>query len=113
MPGRRTRVTGIERLIVMAILGILMAIVLPALQQGRRRALRVQPRAPVVDDRPSEPWEGQLNTIEVPDEAAGARERAQRRAVQWVGVLVQLTILTLVVAVVLSVIRRHRRHAQQ
>ncbi len=72
---RRQKPTLVEFLIIVAILGILAAIVMPALQQARQRSLASRDRVNQSYDVAQEPTaaDGQPNTIEV-SELSQSRE---------------------------------------
>jgi len=113
MPARRARMTVVERLVVLAILGILLSVVLPAMQRAGRQTKRHAPAAPAVAPSGQEPA-GQLNTVEVSD-AAQEREKESPSdaAARAVGPAVRLAVLVVVVAVVVNVLRRRMKLAKQ
>jgi len=106
----RKQMTMVELMIVMAIVGILAAVVLPALKQAKDRARAG--RAPAVQ-RPVEP-DGQLNTIEV-SELSKSAERSSPD--QWARGLAPLFPLAFIAAIIVIIFvamrRRMSRNAEQ
>jgi len=100
---RRQRMTLIELMIVVAILGILAAIVLPSLKQAKNRA-RADRAAEAA--RQAIPPDGQLNTIEL-SEATAAAER--QTPDQWSRALAPFLPLAFVAAITAIVIAAARR----
>ena len=98
----RRPMTMIERLIVMAILGILAAIVLPSLQQAKESARGSA--SPAVEE-PAMP-DGQLNTIDV-SEASGGADHTSRQ--DWGRTIRPV----LPMAVILAIILMRLRHLQR
>ena len=116
MPARRARMTVVERLVVLAILGILLSVVLPAMQRAGKQTKRHAPAAAAAPGvaRPGQEPAGQLNTVEVSD-AAQEREKESPSdaAARAVGPAVRLAVLVVVVAVVVNVLRRRMKLAKQ
>lgn len=99
---RRQKPNLIEFLIIVAILGILAAIAIPAMEQARQRSLPSAERAGQAHDVAggAEAFDGQLNTIEVPEVSQGRNGGNPGRGV---GVLIGLVpvILPVVIAVII------------
>ncbi|HUU55518.1 MAG TPA: hypothetical protein VMY87_11420 [Armatimonadota bacterium] len=107
MPARQ-KPTIIEIMIMVAILGILAAIVLPGLEQAKQRAHSPGPRvAPSsrIADQPSA-VDGQLNTIEVSELSQSDQEP---RPEQYIGVVVRLIPVVMSVLVVWFILNRFRQ----
>jgi competence protein ComGC len=107
MPARQ-KPTIVEIMIMVAILGILAAIVIPGLEQAKRRAHSSGPRvAPSnrMADQPSAS-DGQLNTIEVSELSENTQ---QPRPEQYIGVVVGLIPLVISVLVVWFILNRLRQ----
>jgi len=107
MPARQ-KPTIVEIMIMVAILGILASIVIPGLEQAKRRAHSSGPRvAPTsrVADQPSAS-DGQLNTIEVSELSQNTE---QPRPEQYIGVVVGLIPIVISVLVVWFILSRFRR----
>jgi len=107
MPARQ-KPTLVEIMIMVAILGILAAIVLPGLEQAKRRAQSggrpMAPSSPMAD-QPSA-LDGQLNTIEVSELSQNTQ---QPRPEQYVGVVVGAIPIVISVLVVWFILNRLRR----
>ena len=107
MPARQ-KPTIVEIMIMVAILGILASIVIPGLEQAKRRAHSSGPRvAPTsrVADQPSA-VDGQLNTIEVSELS---QNEQQPRPEQYVGVFTNLIPIIISVLVVWFMLTRFRQ----
>jgi len=107
MPARQ-KPTIVEIMIMVAILGILASIVIPGLEQAKRRAHSSGPRVvPTsrVADQPSAS-DGQLNTIEVSELSQNTE---QPRPEQYIGVVVGLIPIVISVLVVWFMLNRFRR----
>ena len=108
MPARQ-KMTPVEVMIVLAILGILASIALPAMKQAQGRARHVQraarqssyatPRAPSDSD-------GQLNTIEVSELS---RNSEQGHPEQWFGALIGLLPVVVAAAFIYVFVKRVRQ----
>ena len=107
MPARQ-KPTLIEIMIMVAILGILAAIILPGLEQAKQRAhspgRRVAPSSRVAD-QPSAS-DGQLNTIEVSELSENTQ---QPRPEQYIGVVAGLIPVVISVLVVWFILNRLRQ----
>ena len=107
MPARQ-KPTLVEIMIMVAILGILAAIVIPAMEQAKRRAQTAGRRAAQsgpVAQQPSSA-DGQLNTIEVSELSQNTeRERPE----QYIGVVVGLIPIVISVLVVWFILNRLRQ----
>jgi uncharacterized membrane protein len=99
---RRQKLSPVEVLILMAILGILFSIIMPNIERAKRQAQRAR-RAPVVERTMGE---GQLNTIEVSELSRPAERHSP---MQWVGVLLGLAPVIFAVVVIFTIFSRLRR----
>ena len=107
MPARQ-KPTIVEIMIVVAILGILASIVIPGLEQAKRRAHSSGPRVTPgsrVADQPSAS-DGQLNTIEVSELS---QNNQQPPPEQYIGVVVNLIPVVISVLVVWFILNRFRQ----
>lgn len=99
---RRKKLSSVEVLILMAILGILFSIIMPSAERAKRQAQRAR-SAPVVERTTGE---GQLNTIEVSE----LSERVHRHnPMQWFGVLLGLAPVIFAMVVIFTIFGRLRR----
>jgi hypothetical protein len=105
---RRQKPSLIELLVIVSILGILAAIVIPAMEQARQRPPSSGERVGQAHDVAGGPegFDGQLNTIEVPELSQGRDGGSPGRAI---GVLIGLVPVILPVVVVLIIFGRVRR----
>ncbi len=105
---RRQKLTLVELLIIVAILGILAAIVMPALYQAQQRSLSSRSRASQSYDSAQErsAADGQLNTIEV-SELSQSRE--SNGPAQHLGALFAVLPIIVGAALLLIVFGRLRR----
>lgn len=105
---RRQKLTLVELLIIIAILGILAAIVMPAFQQARQRSLASRGRVNQSYDMAQQPSgaDGQLNTIEV-SELSQSREG--RGPAQHLGALFAVLPILVAAAVMVIIFGRLRR----
>ncbi len=105
---RRQKPTLVELLIIVAILGILAAVVLPAMEQARRPS-RPPPGSVVGAPQTAEEsgaFDGQLNTIEVSELS---QSRDMESPARVFGVLADLLPIVVPVAILLIVFVRLRR----
>jgi len=103
---RRAKMTPVEFLIIMAMVGIFISILIPNLTQARRRELaarREAARAPAED---SSAVDGQLNTIEVSEVSQNGERRAPEQFIVPLVRLIPLAAAVLFVIVALSRLRR-------
>jgi len=114
MPRRKQRMTGIERLIVAAIIGLLFSIILPNLQRAQKRSRVIRPRdsTPIVGRQRAEP-SGQLNTIEVTETSGGGARTSPAGLGRFIGALLRLIIVAAVVGIIVAVLRQKLKSAQQ
>jgi len=107
MPARQ-KPTLVEIMIMVAILGILAAIVLPGLEQAKRRAQasgRQSAQSSYAAQQPSAA-DGQLNTIEISELSQNNQEP---RPEQYVGVFTNLIPIIISVLVVWFILTRLRQ----
>jgi type II secretory pathway pseudopilin PulG len=103
---RRGKMTPIEFLILMAIVGILISIILPGLSQARRRELAARRHGvqdPALDSRAAD---GQLNTIEVSEVAQNEPTQGPEQYIAPVVRLLPLAAAAFFVFLVLTRLRR-------
>jgi len=106
MPARQ-KMTPVEVMILLAILGILASIALPAMKQAQGRVRHVQRAARQYSaPRAASASDGQLNTIEV-SELSRDSERAHPE--QWVGALIGLLPVVVAVAFIYVFVKRLRQ----
>jgi type II secretory pathway pseudopilin PulG len=107
MPARQ-KPTLVEIMIMVAILGILASIVLPALEQAKRRAQSAGRQATQGGHAALDPSaaDGQLNTIEVSELS---QNEQQPRPEQYVGVFTNLIPIIISVLVVWFMLTRFRQ----
>jgi len=114
MPARQ-KMTPVEIMIVLAILGILASIMLPAMnqaQQGSRSRgvdksrSRTAVTTPSLFDSSHVGSDGQLNTIEVSELS---RSAPRRNPGQWIGVVAGLVPIAISIAVVFIILGRFRQ----
>jgi Tfp pilus assembly major pilin PilA len=106
MPARQ-KMTPVEVMIVLAILGILASIALPAMKQAQGRARHVQRVARQYSaPRAASDSDGQLNTIEV-SELSRNSERGHPE--QWFGALIGLLPVVVAVAFIYVFVKRVRQ----
>ena len=115
MPKPKRNMTPVERIIVVAILGILMSIILPNLQRTSRRARGVHQRrpAPVVSRQHRTEPAGRLNTIEVNETANRTMRSSPDRLVRLAGIVLRLVILGGVILIIAVALKQGLRRAQQ
>ncbi len=106
----RKQMTLMELMIVMAIIGILAAIVIPGLKQAKDRARAARSAAA---ERPVEP-DGQLNTIEVSEVSPTAEHQTAEAWSRIVAPLLPLGFVAIVAAIIVISLRRQMSgHAKQ
>jgi competence protein ComGC len=107
MPARQ-KPTLVEIMIMVAILGILAAIVLPGLEKAKRRAHSPGPPVAPSSGMADQPIaaDGQLNTIEVSELS---QNEQQPRPEQYVGVFTNLIPIIISVLVVWFMLTRFRQ----
>lgn len=103
---RRARMTPIEFLVLMAIVGILLSIIIPNLTQARRRELAARRHAVQTRTADSREVDGQLNTIEVSEVSQNTPHRNPEEFLTPFARLVPLAVLVFFVVFVLSRLRR-------
>ncbi|UCC67899.1 MAG: hypothetical protein JSV79_12410 [Armatimonadota bacterium] len=109
MPPRK-QMSLIELMIIMAIVGILAAILIPGLKQAKQRT----ETAPTPGARQQVEPDGQLNTIEVSEVSPTADHDVAEEWKRVVGPLVPLAFTAVVVAAILISVRRQMsRNAKQ
>jgi hypothetical protein len=102
MPARK-QMTLVEWMIIMAILGILAAITLPTLQQAKQRARGGGPR--IAAPQPVPP-DGQLNTIELPEQSASPDERGPEEVTRIIAPLLPVAFAIAITLVFVATLRR-------
>ena len=107
---RRQKLSPVEVLILMAILGILFSIIMPNIERAKRQAQRAR-RAPVVERTMGE---GQLNTIEVSELSQSAERGRPERSVGGLARFVPVILGLAAVVVFLNWVHQQktRRRAQ-
>jgi type II secretory pathway pseudopilin PulG len=115
MPKPKKSRSPVERMIVVAIIGILMSVILPNLQRSSRRARTTRPRTSThaVQRHSAPDPAGQLNTIEVSRTAAPGAGGDRRNPAHAIGVLVRLFVVVGIVMAVAVAIKQGMRRAQQ
>ena len=101
MPARK-KLSLVEIMILMAIVGILFSIMMPNVERAKRRA-EAQRRTTTVQPTSSE---GQLNTIEVSE---GSKSVERHNPLRWLGVLIGLAPIIIAAAVITAIFKRLRR----
>jgi Tfp pilus assembly protein PilE len=115
MPRRKKNATAIEKLIGIAIMGILFSVVMPNLQRTQKRTRTAQPRraAPMARQQRPEPA-GRLNTIEVGENASRSRRTSPENVARVIGSLLRFVIVAAVALIVILAIRQGRtKRAEQ
>jgi len=115
MPRRKRNTTAVEKLIGIAIMGILFSVVMPNLQRTQRRARTAQPRraAPTARQQRPEPA-GQLNTIEVGENASRTHQASPESMARLIGSMLRFVIVAAVALIVILTIRQGRpKRAEQ
>ena len=100
---RRQRMTMIELMIVIAIVGILAAILIPRIKQAQDRA---RGRRTAEAERQALPPDGQLNTIELPEVTAAADEQTPDRWGRSLTPFIPLALVAAIAAIVIAAARR-------
>jgi len=115
MPKRKRNMTPVERIIVVAILGILMSIILPNLQRTSRRSRAAPPQqSPPIFGRQSRSQPaGQLNTIEISQTTSRGARSSPEHVARVIGGVLRLIILVGVVLILVIAARQNRRRAQE
>ena len=109
MPPRK-QMSMIELMIIMAIVGILAAILIPGLKQAKERAQTAGTPAARQQVEP----DGQLNTIEVSEVSPTADHDVAEEWKRVIAPLLPLAFTAIVTAVILISVRRQMsRHAKQ
>jgi hypothetical protein len=113
MPRSKQRMTAVEKLIVLAIIGILLSILMPNLQRARRPVSRARPAAHAVSRRGHEPA-GQLNTIKVTELSGGRRREGPQASTRGLGTVLRTALSVVAIIAVISGYRRYlTKRAQQ
>jgi hypothetical protein len=119
MPRRRTSITPVEWIILLAIAGVLLSAMVPAAKQGKR-ARRPSRRAEVASgQRSPSGGSGQFNIIRTPEAGSGApaqgavSRRPRRPAAGLAFLVVATTTLLLLLRFAGQVVRRQRRRGRR
>lgn len=105
MPERK-QMTLVEILVIIAILGILAAIMLPAMQQAKRNAPAVT--TPEAED--TEPA-GHLNTIEISELSREAAPKEPEDVVRSVTEAFPVMVAVIIALVIIQAVRQKQRRA--
>jgi hypothetical protein len=113
VPRSHHRVNPGEWTIVLLMAAVIVSLLLPALQQGRRRAQLSRRGSPVASHRPTSGTAGQSNTIRLPDASSGspAPEQPARRRGPSAGGAPQWGLVPLLLIVMAVIVRLLRRSA--
>jgi len=105
MPRPKQRMTAVERLIVLAIIGILLSIVMPNLQRAKRQHPRARPSGARVTQHGDESA-GQLNTIEVTDVSRSRKQGGPAASGRAIRSLVRVALIAIAVIALVNAYRR-------
>jgi hypothetical protein len=109
---RRRQMTLIEWMVLMAIVGILAAIVMPSIDQAKRKALAARQEAARAPSPASA--DGLLNTIELSEVADSGERSGSEELGGVISALLPIAFAVAVIFVVLAAVRREMsRRAQQ
>ncbi len=115
MPRGKKSTTAVEKLIGIAIMGILFSVVMPNLQRTQRRARTTQARraAPTARQQRPEPA-GQLNTIEVGENAGRTHRVGPENVARAIGSVLRFVIVAAVALIIVLALRQGRaKRAEQ
>jgi len=102
-----------ERMIIVAVIGILMSVILPNLQRAARRASTTRPRTSTraVDRYSASEPAGQLNPIEVSRTTTAGPGSNRGSPAHVLGVLVRLFVVAAIVMIAaVAIMRRAQQH---